>query len=137
VTLQSAQFRQLTEEERAILDFLLEVPFPGRDEVRRQVADALVKAIDDRGSLEFRVRNDVRAPVTDWIPTQAEMQDIDGIPVRVLLQVVDGVIQELYIYKGDGSKLVNSVTVSKLRLVAPGEDISINDLLLHKNVDTD
>jgi len=122
----SADYRPLTENERAILDVLLQVPFAGRDEVRQQLEDCLVKRIDGEGSLEFIVTKDVRAPVTTRIPVEGEMVDEDGIPVRLLLHVVEDTVRELEIYKGDGSPLIKTLTPSGLRLVRADEDIRLD-----------
>lgn len=121
-------FRPLTRTEEAIFGVLLEAPFPGRDEIRQQLTASLVRTINGEGSLEFRVSSDVRAPVTARIPVQAEMKDEDGVPVRILLHIVGGILRELEVYKGDGSRLIKRLTPSGMRLVNPDEDIQLDSL---------
>lgn len=119
------QSRRLTENERAIVEVLLEAPFPGRKKIREQLKDCFVKQIDEEGSLEFVVNTEVRAPGRTRIPVEAEMKDDDGVPVRLLLHVVDDLARELEVYKGDSSPLIAKLTPSRLRIVKPGEDISL------------
>lgn len=122
------QYRTLDSREQAILDVLLAGPFPGRDEIRRQLETSLVSVIDEEGSLEFEVPGGVVANVERRIPVEAETHDEDGVPVRVLLHVVDGLVRELEFYKADGSKLRRRVLASQLRRIEPGEDIWLDTL---------
>lgn len=58
--------------------------------------------IDVEGSLELvPAQGAPRAAVEDRVPVEAEIPDNDGINVRVLLHVVDGLLAELEIYKDD------------------------------------
>ena len=123
----STRFRPLSQTERDILGRLLERDFPGREEIRRQLEQCLVRIIDEEGSLEFKVESKVSAPVARRVPVEAEMRDEDGIPVRLLLHVVDNVVAELDVYKADGSPLIKELTPSALRLVNPDEDIWLGD----------
>ena len=101
-----ATFRDLTTVERSILDRLLQDPFPGRDEISNQLNTCKVKPIDENGSLKFEVTAGKKASVKNRIPTEGEAKDRDGMPVFLLLHVVDGFVTELEIYRGDSAKVL-------------------------------
>lgn len=113
----STPFRTLTRTEREILNRLLEAQFPGRDELYEQLENCLVRTIDEEGSLEFKVASAMRAPVTRRIPVEAETRDEDGIPVLLLLHVVEGFVREFEVVKGDGSPMVGELKPSGIRIV--------------------
>ena len=50
-------FRSFTTYEREMIDRLLEKAFSGRDEIRKQMQNCLVRAIDEDRSLEFLVKS--------------------------------------------------------------------------------
>ena len=110
-------FRDLTTHEQGIIDRLLEKAFPGRDEICEQMKKCLVRTIDEDESLEFLVKSDVKAKVKRRIPVEAEVQDTDGILIHILLHVVDGKLNELEIYKEDGSPIIERPDPSKLKVV--------------------
>lgn len=113
-------FRESTATEREILDRLLEARFEGREALRKQLGDCRVRRIDGNGSLEFLVHSHPNAPVRWRIPVEGEVEDNDGIVVHLLLHVVDGIAQELEIYKDDvTSKLVSEIDPSRLELFCP------------------
>jgi hypothetical protein len=91
--------RPLSLEERAILDRLLTFDFPGRDDLRSQIKNAQVSDLDENGSLRIFTTDTRRAQVLSRIPTEGSCQDVDGITVHLLLHVVDGVVNELEIFK--------------------------------------
>jgi len=104
------RYRPLDHEEIAILNRLLELPFPGRDELRGQLKMASVNEIectDACGSLEFKVPSNARkAEVVNHPAVEAVGHDADGVPYEALLHVVEGVLHELEFWKGDGSDFV-------------------------------
>jgi hypothetical protein len=110
-------FRGFTSYEREIIDRLLEKAFPGRDEIWEQMQNCLVRAIDEDKSLEFLVKSKVQAKVKRRIPVEAEFQDSDGVLMHLLLHVVDGKVNELEIYKEDGSPIIERPDPSKLKIV--------------------
>ena len=110
-------FRDFTAHEQGIIDRLLEKAFPGRDEICKQMKTCLVRAIDEDKSLEFLVRSNVKAKVKKRIPVEAEVQDTDGILMHILLHVVDGKVNELEIYKEDGSLIIERPDPSKLKVM--------------------
>ncbi len=95
-------WRTLTSSETAYIEKLLSSAVPARDALRAQLQGALAQQIDDEGSLEFRVITGPKASVISRIPVEAEARDLDGMPLHMLLHVVDGVVTELEIYR-DGS----------------------------------
>ena len=113
-------YRNLTEREKEILDFLLKEDFPGRDELVIQVANSKVRTIqeynDNWGSLEFLIKTDIRANVNERVPVQASTLDRDNIPITVLLHVVSGNIDELEIIKADNSPIIKPFTAADLRI---------------------
>lgn len=112
-------FRQLTDNERRLVNRLLEKDFPGRDAISEQVNEALVKQIDENGSLEFDVGIAPKAVSKFRIPTEGEIEDIDGVIVHVLLHVVDGRVSELEIFKEDNSPVKKMPDPIALRLFQP------------------
>lgn len=114
-------YQVLTENEKTMLERLLEAEFPGRDQIRQQITKSVATVIDEYGSLRFDVRSDIKAPVTRRIPIEAETEDTDGVPIHLLLHVVEGKIAELEIYKDDGSPIRKMPAASKLRLIRVGQ----------------
>jgi hypothetical protein len=101
-------WRQPTPRERRLIEKLLSVDFPGRDDLRGQMESAEVSDIDDVGSLHFLVSGPP-ASVASRVATEAyyydkEADDFDPA-VHVLLHVVDGKLHELEVYKDDGSSI--------------------------------
>ena len=101
--------RTLGPDERALVDQLLATPFEGRDEIRSQFAVARVEAQGSGATRTLRFTcggQDVpRAPTRVRIPVEAEVLDTDRIPISVLLHVVDGLAEELKIYRVDGAEI--------------------------------
>jgi hypothetical protein len=122
--------RPLREEETAILDRLLESPFPGRDELREQVplaTAAHIECTDDCGSLEFNVAAKApRANVDKHPAVEAVGHDADGVPYEVLLHVRDGLLHELEFWKGDGSEFVRRPRATDL-VVRKGDLPDVRD----------
>ncbi len=91
--------------ERQLLERLLEVPFPGHDAVAEQLRNCRVRTLDDHGSLQISVLNDVIAPVQQRVPVEAEATDRDGNKIHMLLHVVNGKVDELEFYSESGSPI--------------------------------
>lgn len=102
-------YRELVSKEKAILDRLFENPFPGRDEIVKQIKLSKVRSIDEYkdnyGSIEFRLQVDIKAPVLQRVPVKALAYDVDNVPIEILLHVVDGKVNELEVVKSDGSPI--------------------------------
>jgi hypothetical protein len=96
------EFREPNAYERAILDRLLSLNFPGRAQIAAQLENVRVKAIDEHGCLNFEgtLPGGMR-PVVDGYAV-----DLDGVPIEVILFARDGVAIELEFVKADGSAIV-------------------------------
>ncbi len=92
-------YRELTLNEREIVDRLLEPHFQGRDEIAEQIRSGKVRRADSDGCLEFYVESEVKARVLQRVPTEAEAEDEDGVVIHALLHVVDGKVKELEFHK--------------------------------------
>lgn len=101
-------WRQPTQRERRLIEKLLSVDFPGRDDLRRQMDTAEVSDIDEVGSLHFLVSGP-SATVARRVVAEAyyyDKQAVDFDPaVHIILHVVDGKLHELEFYKDDGSSI--------------------------------
>jgi hypothetical protein len=106
----------LRTEERAILDALLSQPFPGRDELAVQIAQAEARPLDDEGSLGLRVLGAPRAAVIGRVPVEAQTRDPDGMDVFLLLHVVDGLAVELDVFRGDSRPRRTEIDAASLRV---------------------
>ena len=106
-----SQWRPLEEHERAILERLLECEFPGQDELRQQAESVRAKLIDEYNdeynSLALSVHSPILASTEFRVPVEAEYLDADGVPICILLHVVDGRLHELEIFKADGGTIKN------------------------------
>lgn len=101
-------WRQPTNRERELIEKLLSVDFPGRNDLRRQLDTAEVSDIDEVGSLRFLV-SAPPATVASRVATEAYYYDIEAVDfdaaVHILLHVVEGKLHELEVYKDDGSSI--------------------------------
>ncbi len=114
-------WRQLTRVERGLIEKLLSVDFPGRDDLCRQLDTANVSDIDDVGNLHFWVSGPP-AMVAGGVATEAYYYDkkaVDFDPaVHILLHVVKGKLHQLEVYKDDGSsieRLPKDIDLAELR----------------------
>jgi hypothetical protein len=127
----ATNFRPLEASERALLERLLQGEFPRRDALSNQLHGVSVRTIDEYGSLELRVgenaapaklspsEGDPSRMLTDRVPVEGQYRDEDGIPVCVMLHVVEGFIHELQIFKADGSRIINAPTPESVVLSTP------------------
>jgi uncharacterized protein DUF6984 len=114
-----SEFRSLTDHERALLEKLLELHFPGRDELRQQMSSVTAKQVMVDGTLRLKCDPNPRAPVKCRVPTQGWCPDADGVRINVLLHVVDGAMRELEIFKDDSSEIRRPPSPSELVLFTP------------------
>jgi hypothetical protein len=87
---------------------LLAEPFQGRDAIVDQLATARVSETDDRDTRTIMFHVDPGSPVavtTGRAPLEAEGVELDGVPIAILLHVVDGRATELEIYRVDGQSI--------------------------------
>jgi hypothetical protein len=108
--------RDLTADERSILERIFAQLPNVEDELRAQSKSAKVITLDEEGSLRFVVPSSASAStkLDDRVPVTAIFDDADGIPVYILLHIQEGTLFELEIYKADGSKLIRTPVAGKL-----------------------
>lgn len=80
--------------------------FHGAGALRRQLASTLVEPIDRDGSLRLCPVDPTPATVARRIPVEAIYVDADGVLVHVLIHVIDGVLDELEVYREDSDAVV-------------------------------
>jgi hypothetical protein len=89
-----------------LVEFLLDAPFLGRDQLRRQMAsaNAVGECPDGCLTIMFRVDRSLAPTPPDavTVPVEAEGRDADGMPILVALHAADGYLQELEIVRFDG-----------------------------------
>ena len=112
-----AQFRDPTPLERSLLARLLQADFPGKEELRFLLRDALVRTIDEDGGLEIKAVAEGTALVIKKIPVEAEAKDDDGTVVHALLHVHDGRPSELELYREDGAQIARIPPASAFELI--------------------
>jgi hypothetical protein len=113
-----ADLRRPTEAEKALIDALLGAEFPGNEALRKQLEAALVKTLDEDGGLEISPPlGSLPAVVKRRIPDEAETDDIDGVPIHLLLHVVDGFARELELFREDGKTVRRQPRPESLRLL--------------------
>jgi hypothetical protein len=94
--------RELTAQERRLLDFLLAEPFPGHEALARQAQTTRTGGSScGCGCPSFSLEPDralSRADVKERVPVEAHGPDAAGNPVGVLLFVDDGYLSEVEVY---------------------------------------
>jgi hypothetical protein len=114
------QARDLTPDERGVLDLLLTRRFQGRDALAAQAR--MVQTTGPScscGCPSFELRPDTTLPpadVAERMPTDAHGTDQGGNPVGVLLFVDDGYLSEVEVYSVDGSGFAGLPDASTLEL---------------------
>ncbi|WP_428940190.1 DUF6984 family protein [Fontivita pretiosa] len=107
-------FREPTSGEQAMLMKLLERPFPGRDALLTQVPRCRVRTLHQDGTFEIYVAGGLEAGnVNQRVPVEVRDADDDGVPVDILLHVVNGRLAELEIVKLDGSPIRKTLDPNK------------------------
>ena len=110
-------FRKPSDQERLLLERLLEADFPGRNELVPMFHHLLVRTIDEDGGLELRTEAEGKSPVTKRVPVEAEAKDEDGVVIHMLLHVVDGRPTELEFFREDGATVRRMPSPSALDLI--------------------
>jgi hypothetical protein len=106
-----------------VLVQLLDVAFPGRDELRLQAESARVRNIapqgDHYGTIEFQIRERNSAPVEWSVPIEAVGFDVDGVEIDLLLHVKEGILNSLEVLKADGSDVIRAPAPSDISVHRP------------------
>ena len=101
-----------------MLEKFLNQEFPGGGDLRKQLAGVEVRGIDSDGSLELRPDPSApRADVVRGIPIEAEVEDLDGVKIHILLHVLDGVMRELEVYREDPGRVQRGLDADELSLI--------------------
>lgn len=107
--------RKLSRRERKILERILSQLPCGGDALRGQLNSAEVTTIDEDGSMRFLLHaGDPASGISDRVPATAIYDDKDGVPIYLLLHIVEGKLWELEIYKADGSPIIVRPEAEKL-----------------------
>jgi hypothetical protein len=110
--------RSPTEAEKAVINTLLSAEFPGKEALHLQMATAQVKTVDEDGGLEIWPADaSPPASVSRRIPVEAEADDVDGVPIHILLHVVEGMARELELFREDGRTVQRQPSPKDLRLL--------------------
>jgi hypothetical protein len=108
--------------ERGLIQKLLSLPFPGRDELAAQAATALVRTGNDPSDESVLLSVDPslpRAPGLYRVPVDATAPDTDGMPIEFLMHVGDdGRLLEIEIYRVDGEPIRQMPDPEMLKVVA-------------------
>jgi hypothetical protein len=115
------EFRAPTILEQQIFQRLLTADFPGKETVAKQLEAVRVRTIDEEGSLALKPHDHQEACVEKTIPVEANGVDEDGIQVHFLLYVTKGVVNELEIYKDDGSPIKRMPLPESLEVMVLGK----------------
>jgi hypothetical protein len=59
----------------------------------------------------------VPAVVERRIPVEAELKDADGVTIHVLLHVLDGLLNELEVYRDDSGPIQRQISPEELDLI--------------------
>ena len=90
---------------------LLSFDFPGHEALLRQLDGLSVQPVFDDGTLDlFPVEGSEPAKVDGRVVLTASYLDAPGVPngprVDILIHVVNGVLNEMEVYKDDGTPIV-------------------------------
>lgn len=119
---QAEGLRPPTATETNLLQRLLSADFQGAEGLVHQLATTLVEPIDRDGSLRLRPVSPSPAPVSRRIPVEATYTDADGVQVHVLVHVMNGVLDELEVYREDSDAVVVAPSDTSLLEVEPWID---------------
>jgi uncharacterized protein DUF6984 len=112
------EFRRLNDRELGLLEKLLEVQFPGREELRTQLQSVVGKQIEEDGTLSLQCTSGSPSPTRHTLAAEGECKDGDGMIISVMLHVdKDGFMNMLEIYKYDMSPIIKPPSVDNLVLL--------------------
>lgn len=116
-----AEFRQLSDRERGLLEKLLEASLPGRDELRTQLSSVTAKQLHEDGTLKLRCDSGVPSP-RKGLAWEGMWKDADGGDGTVMLHVNrNGFMHMLEIIKYDSTPIINPPSARDLLFLLPEE----------------
>jgi hypothetical protein len=98
-------FQELSVWHRDLLCRLLNVSFPGQQELKSQIMASHFRVIDANQSLEISPMSNIAAPVVKTVPVEGLASDKDGVPIQALLFTRRGAAYMLEILRGDGDSV--------------------------------
>lgn len=104
----STDERNLSVEERAWLNKLLESDFPGRDILKQQASTVSVKSYCGCGCRTIDLTTNPAAPKFPYalrIPVEMIVPFAAGIPIMMYLHIENGYLSELEVFRADSSSL--------------------------------
>ena len=109
--------RRLSRDEETILEWLLSVPFPGMSDLQAQARLARVNAVCTCGckSIILEVPEGTAPTVVVRRVPVMGVGRTNGVPVLILLHVVNGFLSELEIVRADSKRLVQIPDPASLR----------------------
>jgi hypothetical protein len=108
------QSRQLTSNE---IDLISRILVSLGDESISFASTANVQQIDSEGSIKFENAHLLHPSPQKALPIDAQFEDSDGIWVHAILFVVGNTVDELEIYKDDGSPIVQMPGTKKWKIL--------------------
>lgn len=111
-----SDFRDLTHAEVEFIRALLREPFQGRDELLQQLPGIRGKRVDEDGSIQLSATGP-RATVITRVPVTGYAADVDGVTVEVLLHVVNGVMDEVEMYRHAEGNVMALPDPSTMKLI--------------------
>ena len=116
-----SELRSLSVQESEILTRLLAANFAGRDEIADQIANCMVRDIDQcgisiSGSIDLITTVSDPAPVNCGVPVEGVVEDADGVLIHILLHVVGGIVKELEISKENFLNVLAKINAHKVRV---------------------
>jgi hypothetical protein len=117
----TAASRSLRDDERRLLETLLNHQFNGRDQLLEQLESTTARLIvehqDNYGSIELHVSNGPPSSGRYRVPVEGQYFDDDGIPVWLLLHINrEGFMCELEIVRADGKPLISTPKPERLEV---------------------
>jgi len=114
-------YRDLNEQERKILLKMASAEVINREILIAQIDVARVNGLDRVGSLKFKLTQCPQYFNTNGPMITAQQEDVDTVAgfgpyINVLLFLKDGYIDELEVYKDDGSEIVSQLDPEKFTL---------------------
>jgi hypothetical protein len=115
-----SEFRPLDTRERGLLERLLGVPFPGRDELRAQLRSVSAQQVEQDGTLLLRCSASLPAPTKYRVAIEGVCTDADGATIGVLLHIdAEGRMSMLEVIKYDGSPIIKAPSGAELVPLLP------------------
>jgi hypothetical protein len=125
-----SEYRQLTVQERDLIEKLLTVAIHGRDELRTQLNHCKAKHIEDDGTLQLQCQGGIPAPGKYAPVAEGVYKDADGADIAVILHLgKGGFMSMLEIVKYNGTRVIRPPSAQDIAVLLPenpGEKASEN-----------